>query len=304
MAGGQPVGIRIPAMNPTSCPCPICRAPTVSVGEKRGIRIDRIFRLRRCTECGFAFVENPWTDYAAIYDETYYAGKGSDPLVDYAHEYGHPDWTIRRYEWAGIREVVNNLAPAANSWLDFGCGNGGLVRHIMKSSRYQISGFDTGAWAERARADGLPILLEEELSRRTESFDIITAIEVIEHITDPVALLRDLRGHARPGTLLFLTTQNAANAPRDFVRWPYVVPEIHVSFFTPRAMALALEQSGFEPIYPGRVKRWDQILRFKVLKNLGCHDIGRAERLLPWSLVAKLVDYAYKFTALPVGIAR
>src|SRR5688572_19871929 len=229
--------------------CQLCAGPMLPVGEKKGARIDRVFQVDRCTHCGFASVRNPCTDYAAIYDEAYYAGKGADPLVDYAFEYDHPDRTIRSYEWLGIEQAVATLAPQARSWLDFGCGNGGLVRHVARTGRYEVAGFDTGAWAERARHDGLPVLREGDLPRLAGKFDVVTAIEVIEHVVEPVAFLAEIRKLCHPGALLFLTTQNASNAPRRFIDWPYIIPEIHVSFFTTAALARALERGGFEPVY-------------------------------------------------------
>src|SRR4051794_33099927 len=48
--------------------CLICDSATVHVGIVRGVRTPREFSLRQCSTCGFAFVENPWTDYARIYD--------------------------------------------------------------------------------------------------------------------------------------------------------------------------------------------------------------------------------------------
>jgi SAM-dependent methyltransferase len=284
--------------------CPVCGGASDPVGQKQGVRIVRDFHLRRCVDCGFAFVADPCLDFALIYDEVYYAGKGSDPLVDYAFEYEHPARTIRRYEWAGLHQVVEQLAPRAQTWLDYGCGNGGLVRHVQQRGRYTAAGFDTGAWAERARADGLPLLTEAELAARAGTFDVITAIEVIEHDTDPVAFLREIRRAARPGALLFLTTQNSCNAPRNFPDWGYVVPEIHTSYFNPKSMALALTKAGFKPVYPGYLAGWNDILRFKVLKNLRLREPTWWERGLPWPLLSRLLDRSYKFTEFPVGIAE
>jgi hypothetical protein len=82
-----------------------------------------------------------------------------------------------------------------------------------------------------------------------------------------------------------------------------VVPEIHVSYFTPRALSLAMRARGFEPKHEGRVAGWDQILRFKVLKNLGVRRISPLERCLPWSLIARLADARHGVSAHPVGRA-
>ena len=283
--------------------CPICRAATAPAGSKRGHRTTREFALRRCVKCGFGFVAEPWTDYAQIYDEAYYQGRGSDPWVDYVYEFEHPMHSVRRYEWRGIARAIAHLRPAPAKWLDYGCGNGGLVRHVHSEVRYEIFGYDTGAWADRARASGLPILNDAELVRHEGTFDVITAIEVIEHCVAPLEVLRQLRRLLKPGGLLFLTTANADTAPRDFPSWYYVSPEIHVSYFTSRALSDALRQTGFEPFPRGILPGWDDIVRFKILKKLGVRNANPWQRLLPWTLLARLADKQYGLSAHPLGRA-
>lgn len=290
-------------MNIDNTPCPICRGETEELGSKQGVRVQRLFCLRRCRGCSFSFVSNPCTDYAAVYDEQYYIGKGADPMVDYRFEYDHPNETIRRHDWIGIEEFVTALRPSRGSWLDYGCGNGALVRNVADRGRWNIFGYDNGVWASKARSDGLPILTESELAAHRNSFDVITAIEVIEHIVDPVGFLTHLRSFARPGALLFLTTLNAKVAPQDFPSWSYVRPEIHVSFFTPKSLARSLEASGFRPYYPGFGPGWEKMIRSKVLKNVGIRKNAAWQALLPWSVISRLIDARYRVTQLPAGIA-
>jgi SAM-dependent methyltransferase len=282
--------------------CPICRSATVSAGEAHGLRTSRMFALRRCAACGFAFVEEPWT-HPEIYDDAYYAGQGSDPFVDYAFEFEHPARTIRGYEWRGIVRAVRHLHPAPGKWLDFGCGNGGLVRYVRDLGRDRVFGFDTGAWADKARASGLPILNEDELAQHDGTFDIVTAVEVIEHIPDPVAVLKRLRRLLKPGGLLFLTTGNLSTAPAVLGSWYYAFPEVHVSYFSPRALTLALEQSGFAPTCPGRIPGWNDIIRFKILKKLRRSKVALWQHVLPWWLLAPLADAKYGVSRHPVGRA-
>ena len=45
--------------------------------------------------------------------------------------------------------------------------------------------------------------------------------------------------------LLFLTTRNAAPFRKRLSSWRYVVPDVHVSFFEPTTLAVALEVAGF-----------------------------------------------------------
>ena len=115
---------------------------------------------------------------------------------------------IRNGSKRGIERVVRGLVPISRTtrWLDFGCGHGGLVRFLRERGAIGAFGYDTGAMVERARAEGIPLLTEDELARAHGSFEVVTAIEVIEHVPDPVELLVRLRRLLAPGGLLFLTT--------------------------------------------------------------------------------------------------
>lgn len=265
----------------------------------------RDYELRRCDVCGFAFIADPWTDLGQIYDERYYNGKGADPLVDYRFELAEPERTIRRYEWRGVTQLVERLLGALDGvrWLDFGCGNGGLVRYALEKSRADVYGFEEGSIAASARGLGIPILSAEALNERSGGFDVVTAIEVMEHTLDPLAELRRIRGLLRPGGLLFLTTGNAAPFASGLERWSYVTPEIHISFFEPGTLRRALGETGFRPgAIPAR-HGFDEILKFKVLKNLHVRRRNLLTDLIPAGPVAALADRRVRLRQHPVGWA-
>lgn len=105
---------------------------------------------------------------------------------------------------------------AGLSILDVGCG-GGLLCEPLARLGARVTGIDAGplnirAAQAHARAAGLDIdyraVAAETLAKRRERFDVVIAMEVIEHAADPGALLAAGAALARPGGILVLSTLN------------------------------------------------------------------------------------------------
>jgi SAM-dependent methyltransferase len=248
-------------------------------------------------------VSNPCTDYALLYSEQYYRGKGADDLVDYVFELEHPDDTIRKYEWKGILQVVRGLTAlsAKTRWLDFGCGNGGLVRYVSNNTDCSILGYEQGWIQSKAVAAGIPITSELELDRVKGTFDVVTAIEVLEHTVDPVAELKTIRALLKPNGVFFFTTGNACPYRQALLKWGYLKPDIHISLFEPESLRIALHNSGFRPKHHGFVPGFEDIIRFKILKTLRQRRPAVWEKTLPWNLISRFVDSRLQVTGHPVG---
>jgi SAM-dependent methyltransferase len=285
--------------------CRVCSGAARFIGHKAGNAVRGPFAIYRCPSCAYVFVGEPCTDYATLYSEAYYRGEGADPLIDYAFEIDHPDKTIRKYEWRGILQAVQALRGKTGPfrWLDYGCGNGSLVRYVKSQGAADILGFDEGAWAPRARAIGLTVLDAAGLEREKESFDVVSAVEVIEHMVDPVKELTRIRALMKPGGLLFYTTGNAAPFRRTVLDWQYLIPDIHVGVFEPETLRALLTGTGFRVEHRGFAPGYEDILRFKILKNLHFTRVGTWERALPWSLLTRAADARYRVTAHPTAWA-
>jgi SAM-dependent methyltransferase len=250
-------------------------------------------------------VADPWVDFDRIYSEEYYAGLGADPLVNYADEVEHPGSTIRTYEWRGILERVRSLVSLRpdSAWLDYGCGTGGLVDYLRSRGFPRAIGTEQGESLVRVAERGIPVIEPEALQEAAGRFDVVTAIEVIEHVLDPVAELDRMRALLRPGGLVFLTTGNAKPYADRLLDWQYLRPEVHVSLFEPESLGLAMKTAGLVPSFPGYGPGWTEIIRFKALKNLRRRSVGGWERLLPWQLVSRVLDRRLALSSHPVGWA-
>ncbi len=301
---------------PAAPVCRLCRATSLDFrGTKRGKFIDREFSFYTCRQCSFTQVE-PITDFR-IYDDAYYAGRGPDPLVNYEEEYHNHAGTPRRFEYSDLRRLAEeHLAlaqpPATVRWLDYGCGAGGLLKFLRaagplmvadQSVPLEIAGHDVGSYAERLReTDGFAILDEAQLqSEAAGAFDIITCIEVVEHLPDPRRAIELLAQLLRPGGLLLLMTGNLDGplARWQGIHFAYCIPEIHISLFTPRALETVYELAGLVP----RRLRYDGSLRFRVLKNLPRLPLG--DRLAPLanlSIVRRMLDLLFGVSAMPCAV--
>jgi SAM-dependent methyltransferase len=108
-----------------------------------------------------------------------------------------------------IRAELDRLGlPARARVLDAGCGSG---RTMVELADYgdEVSGIELNAEAaELARGRGVgevQIGRLEELPWDDGTFDLITCLDVIEHIPDDVAALSELRRVARSGAWLLVT---------------------------------------------------------------------------------------------------
>jgi 2-polyprenyl-3-methyl-5-hydroxy-6-metoxy-1,4-benzoquinol methylase len=288
-------------------------------GHKHGTYIPRDFDYLDCEHCGYLFVA-PFAGYE-IYNDDYYQGRGPDPFVDYQREYTDYRSTDRLLEFDDLARLTREhfskpsapRHPADNAepihWLDFGCGAGGLLKYLSDLKNIhvhghirplKITGHDVGSYADLLRTrDGFNILNLTELQALPDAqFDVISLIEVIEHIEYPTPVIALAARLLRPGGLLLLTTGNndCPVARRDGLAYRYYLPEIHVGVFNPRCLAQLYEQQGLLP----HTVRYSGVVKFKALKSLLHASRRRLARLaLRFPPLVRLIDRAYGVSAMP-----
>jgi 2-polyprenyl-6-hydroxyphenyl methylase/3-demethylubiquinone-9 3-methyltransferase len=98
--------------------------------------------------------------------------------------------------------------------LDVGCGAGLLAEPLARLGA-AVTGLDASSSViqvarDHARASHLEIDYRSgELAEVTEQFDLITCMEVIEHVADPGAFVKELAGRLAADGLLIMSTPNA-----------------------------------------------------------------------------------------------
>ncbi|MBS28993.1 MAG: bifunctional 3-demethylubiquinol 3-O-methyltransferase/2-polyprenyl-6-hydroxyphenol methylase [Alphaproteobacteria bacterium] len=146
--------------------------------------------------------------------------------------------------------------------LDVGCG-GGLLCEPMARLGAEVTGIDAvaeniGIARLHAGESGLHIDYQvataEDLVAAGETFDIVLSMEVVEHVADPAAFLRDCAGLSGPGGLVFAATLNrtakafalAIVGAEYILRWLPRGTHSWRKFLKPSEMVAGLESGGIE----------------------------------------------------------
>jgi 2-polyprenyl-3-methyl-5-hydroxy-6-metoxy-1,4-benzoquinol methylase len=138
---------------------------------------------------------------------------------------------------------------AGGKLLDVGCGNGTFLAR-MKGLGWQVAGVEVDPKAvTQARAQGLIVYQGrlEEHNLPDNEFDAITMSHVIEHVHDPLSLLKECHRVLKPRGHLVITTPNPAGWGHGIFRenWRGLEPPRHLFLFPPKAMATLVRRAGF-----------------------------------------------------------
>ena len=143
-----------------------------------------------------------------------------------------PIWWDKRGEFKALHDInvlrlnyINDRAPLAGKLvLDAGCG-GGILSEAMASLGAVVTGIDMGDAALgvarlHSRHSGLAIdyqraTAEEFAGKHPDQFDVVTCLELLEHVPDPASVVTACKTLARPGGNVFFATLN--RNPKSFL---------------------------------------------------------------------------------------
>lgn len=147
--------------------------------------------------------------------------------------------------------------------LDLGCRSGAVTRHFLDGN--DVVGMDVDAAAlERAADRGVATVhgnVEEPLPFEDESFDVVVAGEMLEHVRAPDELVAEVRRVLRPGGTFAGSVPNAYRVQSRVLFLAGRPPEddpTHLHMYSPAALRALL--AGFAPVQlsfvGGRLRRF------------------------------------------------
>jgi 2-polyprenyl-3-methyl-5-hydroxy-6-metoxy-1,4-benzoquinol methylase len=233
--------------------CPLCRSERIRFFKKGTVEAERLstadFKITdshygsrwtfySCRDCGFVFA-NPVPEAEAI-------ARFYTDLAD--EEYSQED-EGRGRNFAVILKRLGRLVPPGSSLLDVGAASG-IFLNLARQAGFRVTGIEPSASlaADAERLYGLKLFrgtLDQFVAK--ENFMTVTLLDVLEHVTDPGALLDRLGSILAPGGMLVIVTPDIGSLAARIMRgrwWHYRVA--HINFFCRRSLKRLLEKHGFE----------------------------------------------------------
>lgn len=195
------------------------------------------YSLCKCNKCSFVSLK-PLPDantLKALYAGEYWQGdsESDHKLMD----------LLFFLRMRGILSELRGLLPPKGRILDWGCGDGALVRLLAREgfAAYGIDLYST-------RVDGKTTLTASIKTApfEKESFDCITSFHVIEHLEDPVGSVNAAFNLLKPGGIMVAEVPNLASFHYELFlkRWNSLDIPAHINHFTPTTFSMLFTKIG------------------------------------------------------------
>ena len=210
--------------------CPACESASAQPGPRRFLR---------CPACGLLFARDMKPGDEAWYQQTWIYAGGKTPTALSAQEI-EANWAWGTF----LRE-----APVPKGGLlDVGCGRGDFV-YAAQARGFDAEGIDFQPDLTRIGRElyGVRIACGDiwQALGNGRRFDVATAFEVVEHVADPLGLLRAM---ARVSHFVAVSVPSAERRPALLSRG-FDDPPHHLTLWTRAALERAMSRAGLEIVF-------------------------------------------------------
>lgn len=235
------------------------------------------FGIRRCARCTLVFVSPRLREEALsrFYDQVSYFEGGVygdqsrwSPAMALQRV-----WTsgrLSRIAEGGSSTTKGARSAAGQRLLEFGSGYG-LFLSAARDRGYDVQGVELSQPAARETAkQGIAVhcgqLVDAPL---TGPYDVICGWDTLEHVPDPLAVLRCIRELIAAHGIVAISTPYFSSLPSRLLRerWWTLKPTEHIWHFTPYTLRLLAARAGFtvidvirSPLAPANLTRLDSLV--------------------------------------------
>ncbi len=204
----------------------------------------------KCNKCNLVYT-NPIFDEKR-YKEIYRSKEYQELSKDYdneSHEYRLERFGFERVDILGkyIRKSKGNQTI---NYLDVGCSTGFVVE-AAQSRDWEAVGIDLNPEAIRfGRLRGLNLLNNslDELTFERNSFDVISAFDVLEHLSNPREILEQAVEYLTVGGIFFLYVPNWDSASRILLGKDahFIWPTHHLNYYNIETISDLMKRVGLQ----------------------------------------------------------
>jgi 2-polyprenyl-3-methyl-5-hydroxy-6-metoxy-1,4-benzoquinol methylase len=151
-----------------------------------------------------------------------------------------------------LDRIQKDAPPPGRRVLDVGAACGSFLAEAQRRG-LEPSGCEPSEWMCRFAREHYGLEIEpatlDDLQRPPGSVDLLTMWDVLEHTTDPTAVLKRAHGLLAPGGVLALTVPDYGSWAARIMgrRWVFLLT-VHLYYFTRATLHDLLQRCGFEPI--------------------------------------------------------
>ena len=213
--------------------CPICGDHSRILHPASNIHPNKPydFNFRICSACGHGWID-PMPTQGLL---NYLYARGSRSVIG--------EWGVENRLTIPERVCVSReMGRAPARYFELGVGLGHLYQLFIERG-WECVGVDPGDWASQFSN------VHRNISDVATTFkaDLLAAFDVLEHVSDPVSMLRDLRIFAAPKARLYCAMPNRESVRARLHRqhWRMVRPLGHLNYYSKKSITMALKLAGF-----------------------------------------------------------
>jgi len=244
--------------------CPICggRSSIIDTVKTINPNCSDTVNLRDCSVCRHWWIDPlPKQDYLSqLYakNSLFVVHKGYDEEA----KSSQVDMELMQKYAAKIFRLISK--PEKFNFLEIGVGHGHTFKYFEGKSNL-CYGVEPGCW----RTANPNIVSDIENIPKDIKFDIMVIQDVLEHLTDPVAMLTKLKCMASKDCVITSGFPNKDSIAAQFFKgnWRMVRPLGHIHFFSSRSIVKAFNENGWKIVVqqscrPAHIYSWETIKQF------------------------------------------
>jgi 2-polyprenyl-3-methyl-5-hydroxy-6-metoxy-1,4-benzoquinol methylase len=230
--------------------CYLCHTTDLSIVEGK-VRDYESMKILKCNNCGLIFLET----FEHI-DNMYY----KESKMVYETNLDIETWV--KVNYIQNQQRADWLSPLLinKTVLDFGCGEGGFLLDIKPFTKTCLGVEKSKLARERLQNEFKISVFSNIADIPMKNLDVITIFHVIEHLPDPISVLKEISEYLDSKGTIIIETPNANDALlslykckpfSEFTYWG-----CHLYLFTESTLATMVKKAGFKINYIKQIQRY------------------------------------------------